>query len=57
MFIERLPTWSPSSSPAPSLMGKADPETIIVTITKLSYGMELVYAKCLEQCQHIVDAV
>lgn len=48
------PPFSPGT---PSLMGEADPERIIVTVTKLPYGMELVYAKCLEQAQHVVDAI
>lgn len=39
----------PSSPGVPSLMGEADTEMIIVT-TKLTYGVELVYA-VLEQGQ------
>lgn len=38
-------------------MGEADPEMIIVTITTLTYRVELVNANCLKQSRRIVDAL
>lgn len=54
--IQRLLYWPLFSPGAPSLMGETDLERILVTITKFIYGVELVYAKCLDQCQCIVHA-